>query len=88
MGGVTVLCMECVKNGDHEGHDLKIQRQTQGTCDCGEPDFIKPEGFCKLHRGKGVDDLNFAELDPQIAKPMEECIVQNVVSLERAALDF
>ena len=88
IGGQTLLCMACVQQGEHEGHDLFMRRNASGTCDCGEPDFIKPEGFCRLHAGKGLDDLDYSQLDPALAKPLSELIVSATTGLERASLDF
>ena len=48
-----VLCEQCFRNSDHEGHDVTFFRVSSvgGCCDCGDEAAWKPEGFC-THHGK------------------------------------
>jgi hypothetical protein len=31
-----VICLDCFKNGDHEGHKYVIRDAVGGCCDCGD----------------------------------------------------
>lgn len=48
----SVLCLECFLKGHHEGHNAYQILTKIGTCDCGNPAFIKPSGFCSDHQGE------------------------------------
>uniref|UniRef100_A0A1I8FWF7 E3 ubiquitin-protein ligase n=1 Tax=Macrostomum lignano TaxID=282301 RepID=A0A1I8FWF7_9PLAT len=44
------LCEDCFKAGNHEGHDFNLFRSSSGgACDCGDPDVMRPLGFCCKH---------------------------------------
>ncbi|GJQ08909.1 hypothetical protein GpartN1_g700.t1 [Galdieria partita] len=45
------ICVQCFRNGNHEGHDFSIIRTGGGVCDCGDPQAWKPFGFCHKHGG-------------------------------------
>ncbi|GJD10461.1 E3 ubiquitin-protein ligase UBR3 [Galdieria sulphuraria] len=45
------ICVQCFRNGNHEGHDFSIIRTGGGVCDCGDPQAWKPFGFCQKHGG-------------------------------------
>ncbi|KAJ3433235.1 ubiquitin ligase e3 alpha-related [Anaeramoeba flamelloides] len=47
----SCLCIECFKNGNHEGHDYRLVGGCYGMCDCGDPQSWKPSGWCKNHKG-------------------------------------
>ncbi|KAM3143179.1 hypothetical protein pb186bvf_004765 [Paramecium bursaria] len=44
-------CQPCFDENQHLNHHIEMIRYDQGTgyCDCGDPNDIKPEGFCKKH---------------------------------------
>ncbi|TYZ58130.1 hypothetical protein PybrP1_003208 [[Pythium] brassicae (nom. inval.)] len=45
-----VLCLQCYRNGNHEGHDIFFHRTFPGgCCDCGDSEAWNPEGFCMFH---------------------------------------
>eukprot|EP00546_Thalassionema_frauenfeldii_P000890 CAMPEP_0178937310 /NCGR_PEP_ID=MMETSP0786-20121207/25676_1 /TAXON_ID=186022 /ORGANISM="Thalassionema frauenfeldii, Strain CCMP 1798" /LENGTH=2359 /DNA_ID=CAMNT_0020615847 /DNA_START=262 /DNA_END=7341 /DNA_ORIENTATION=- len=45
-----VLCHQCFKQSNHEGHDVAFYHaQAGGCCDCGDPDAWDPCGFCPYH---------------------------------------
>jgi hypothetical protein len=47
-----VLCHECFRNSNHEGHDVAFYHaQAGGCCDCGDEDAWSPKGFCGRHGG-------------------------------------
>ncbi|OHT09627.1 hypothetical protein TRFO_21436 [Tritrichomonas foetus] len=44
------VCLPCFIAGHHEEHHSILQISS-GTCDCGNPLFLKPEGNCPHHQG-------------------------------------
>eukprot|EP00178_Gracilaria_changii_P007181 TRINITY_DN229_c0_g1_i1.p1 TRINITY_DN229_c0_g1~~TRINITY_DN229_c0_g1_i1.p1 ORF type:complete len:1999 (+),score=196.21 TRINITY_DN229_c0_g1_i1:11536-17532(+) len=46
-----VICVECFRNGNHEGHDYAMLRINGGCCDCGDDQAWDPIGFCCNHKG-------------------------------------
>jgi hypothetical protein len=48
----SIICQSCFENGDHKGHRYNQMPSGGGNCDCGNPDAIKVQGFCKNHPGK------------------------------------
>ena len=45
----SCICVDCFKNGNHEGHEFYLQNLDGcGTCDCGTKSW-KKEGWCKNH---------------------------------------
>ena len=47
-----VICLECFKNSNHEGHQYFIKKSgCGGCCDCGDPEAWSEKGFCKTHSG-------------------------------------
>ena len=70
----SCICVDCFKNGNHEGHDYILQRSVYGgTCDCGRMNSWKKEGMCSCH-GKQFDgDLN--EIMPE---PFKSYYVENM----------
>ncbi|KAG1697720.1 E3 ubiquitin-protein ligase Ubr3 [Nymphon striatum] len=58
------LCAECFQKGDHRGHDFNMFRsQAGGACDCGDPNVMKPSGFCENHQNKRVRSIPNAPHD-------------------------
>ena len=33
-----ILCQDCFKKSDHEGHRVELNRICDGCCDCGDPE--------------------------------------------------
>ena len=48
----AIFCYECIKNSDHEGHQI-VEEVSRGKayCDCGEATYWDPLHFCELHGG-------------------------------------
>lgn len=51
MDTTCIICHECFKNGNHEGHRYVFRKFAGGCCDCGDPEAWSQEGFCKNHSG-------------------------------------
>lgn len=52
-----VLCLQCYRNGNHEGHDIFFHRTYPGgCCDCGDSEAWDPEGFCTYHGDRADAD--------------------------------
>ncbi|KAM3133757.1 hypothetical protein pb186bvf_014166 [Paramecium bursaria] len=51
-----LFCQPCFDENLHQNHYLQLLRYDQGTgfCDCGDPNYIKAEGFCKAHSKKTI----------------------------------
>ena len=49
----SLICMECYEHSKelHKNHTLSFKNVISGCCDCGNPEFWKPSGFCNLHSG-------------------------------------
>jgi hypothetical protein len=75
------MCFECFLNGDHRGHKFEIKQSGGGVCDCGDPDGLKPEGYCKNHHGH-------AHLDPSISKTSIEAFQKSFMNLCTAILYY
>lgn len=46
-----VICDDCFRNSDHEGHEVYFHRTSPGgCCDCGDAEAWKVEGCCDAHR--------------------------------------
>ena len=45
-----VLCSDCMRNSNHEGHEVRFHRAAPGgCCDCGDVEAWNPSGFCSKH---------------------------------------
>lgn len=55
MDSTCIICLECFKNSNHEGHRYVVKKASGGCCDCGDPEAWKSEGFCKAHTGAFFD---------------------------------
>ncbi|KAF1326238.1 E3 ubiquitin-protein ligase, partial [Globisporangium splendens] len=52
-----VLCLNCYRNGNHEGHDIFFHRTFPGgCCDCGDSEAWDPDGFCIYHGDRTDQD--------------------------------
>lgn len=60
MDGSCIICMDCFKNGNHEGHKYVVKKAYGGCCDCGDIEAWKEEGFCKKHTGQ-FEDFKISE---------------------------
>jgi hypothetical protein len=46
-----VICDNCFRNSNHDGHEVYFHRTTPGgCCDCGDAEAWKVEGCCESHR--------------------------------------
>jgi len=56
-----VICDNCFRNSDHEGHDVFFHRTTPGgCCDCGDREAWKVEGCCATHRP--IETMEFCKV--------------------------
>lgn len=45
-----MVCNECFRNADHEGHEVFFfYSNTEGCCDCGDENVWAASGFCSRH---------------------------------------
>jgi hypothetical protein len=81
-----VLCHNCFKQSNHEGHDVAFYHaQAGGCCDCGDPDAWDPAGFCP-HHGPASHQSCFAE-DGSLG-PLSGSVVQRVQGVVPAIVDW
>nr|CCA16021.1 conserved hypothetical protein [Albugo laibachii Nc14] len=60
-----VICNDCFLRSDHTGHTVHFQRTAAGSsCDCGDPQAWKRNGFCCNHAG--MDALDASTVDGRI----------------------
>jgi len=68
-----VVCDNCFRNSDHQGHEVYFHRTTPGgCCDCGDAEAWKSQGCCDQHRPQAVTDprKEYAPDDPMEAVGM------------------
>jgi len=49
MNDNSCVCLECYLNGNHKDHFVMFSISGCGNCDCGDPNFWKPSGYCCNH---------------------------------------
>eukprot|EP00164_Ancoracysta_twista_P004898 GFYU01006662.1.p1 GENE.GFYU01006662.1~~GFYU01006662.1.p1 ORF type:complete len:505 (-),score=75.05 GFYU01006662.1:208-1722(-) len=49
------ICVDCFRNGNHEGHNYVKIRTYGGCCDCGDLEAWRPTGFCSNHQAPDDD---------------------------------
>lgn len=81
-----VICDNCFKNSNHEGHEVFFHRTTPGgCCDCGDAEAWKLQGCCDAHRPKGQDIVESSGDDPDEAVRMaQKGRVQGIETLQHA----
>jgi len=55
----SLICTECFTRdmNKHKNHKNKIIRESYYSfCNCGDPNYIKKEGFCSIHKGPIKDE--------------------------------
>ncbi len=73
-----VLCHQCFKQSNHEGHDVAFYHaQAGGCCDCGDPDAWDPAGFCP-HHGPTLQSWG----------PLQASVVDRVRGVVPAVIDW
>ncbi|KAL3922161.1 MAG: hypothetical protein SGILL_002354 [Bacillariaceae sp.] len=81
-----ILCHNCFKQSNHEGHDVAFYHaQAGGCCDCGDPDAWDPAGFCP-HHGPASHQSCFAE-DGSLG-PLSGSVIQRVQGVVPAIMDW
>ena len=75
-----VICDNCFRNSNHDGHEVYFHRTTPGgCCDCGDAEAWKVEGCCDSHRPQVDGDSEGGT--PAIEDP-EEAVRMAVRGLE------
>jgi hypothetical protein len=46
-----VICRNCFKNSNHDGHEIRIANSGGGLCDCGNIEAWSIHGCCIYHKG-------------------------------------
>ena len=66
-----VICDNCFKNSNHDGHEVFFHRTTPGgCCDCGDAEAWKLEGCCDSHRPENSEVVETTGEDPDEAPRM------------------
>ena len=47
----SCICINCFLKGNHQGHRIILTHSSAASCDCGDPLFWSPSGFCSDHPG-------------------------------------
>ncbi|KAM3141322.1 hypothetical protein pb186bvf_006440 [Paramecium bursaria] len=51
----NIFCQPCFDENLHQDHQIQLLRdEFSGFCDCGDPNSIRAEGFCKSHSLKSI----------------------------------
>jgi len=75
-----VICDNCFRNSDHNGHEVYFHRTTPGgCCDCGDPEAWKSEGCCDAHRPNVPCKVESTVDDPEEAVRMSEKSLQESI---------
>jgi hypothetical protein len=66
-----VICDNCFRHSNHDGHEVFFHRTTPGgCCDCGDAEAWKLEGCCDSHRPEGDEVVETTGDDPDEAARM------------------
>mmetsp|Transcript_26267 Transcript_26267/g.39764 ORF Transcript_26267/g.39764 Transcript_26267/m.39764 type:complete len:3039 (+) Transcript_26267:216-9332(+) len=66
-----VICDNCFRNSNHDGHEVYFHRTTPGgCCDCGDAEAWKSAGCCELHRPLNAPQCIEIEDGPEEAVKM------------------
>ena len=66
-----VICDNCFRNSNHEGHEVYFHRTTPGgCCDCGDTEAWKAQGCCDAHRPNEPAKVEVDVDDPEEAVRM------------------
>ncbi|KAK4535744.1 hypothetical protein CDCA_CDCA06G1769 [Cyanidium caldarium] len=85
------ICVECFRDGHHQGHEFLMIKTGGGCCDCGDAQAWDVRGFCRRHRGAASEDdqvlnaLQPAELKravQQVAEALSAQIAMRLRGLE------
>lgn len=80
-----VLCLQCYRNGNHEGHDIFFHRTFPGgCCDCGDSEAWDPDGFCIYHGDRAETD---GDATPGDASDEQPGLPQDLLSLADALFE-
>ena len=72
-----VICDNCFRHSNHDGHEVYFHRTTPGgCCDCGDPEAWKSEGCCDAHRPAVPSFIESAVDDPEEAVRMAQKALQ------------
>lgn len=72
-----VICDNCFRNSNHEGHEVYFHRTTPGgCCDCGDAEAWKSEGCCDAHRPSEPSKVEVTVDDPEEAIRMAQKALQ------------
>jgi len=47
----VIMCVDCFRESDHDGHEYILHQARGGMCDCGDQTSFDIGGLCKWHRG-------------------------------------
>ncbi len=76
-----VLCHECFKHSNHNGHDVSFYNaQAGGCCDCGDVDAWDENGFCHLHGSVGGSGGLEEDVEWKVKGVLNSC-VEYIISL-------
>mmetsp|Transcript_30818 Transcript_30818/g.49388 ORF Transcript_30818/g.49388 Transcript_30818/m.49388 type:complete len:1932 (-) Transcript_30818:165-5960(-) len=81
MDSTCVLCQQCFRDSNHEGHDVyfyHVMTDAGGCCDCGDEGAWNEKGFCSRH---GVNNVTTQDPDPRKWLP-EEMVVSTDVAIK------
>lgn len=73
MDATCVICDECFRHSDHEGHEVYFHRTSPGgCCDCGDIEAWNIRGCCPLHRPETPPPLDDDDEDDEAAVAVDE----------------
>eukprot|EP00002_Diphylleia_rotans_P021245 TRINITY_DN4138_c0_g1_i6.p1 TRINITY_DN4138_c0_g1~~TRINITY_DN4138_c0_g1_i6.p1 ORF type:complete len:1527 (+),score=291.16 TRINITY_DN4138_c0_g1_i6:59-4639(+) len=74
-----VVCSDCFRHADHRGHNFVMLSSGSGSCDCGDEQAWKPEGFCSKHRRSNETDEDVISRLPHYTRMIAPIILSMVV---------
>eukprot|EP00759_Apiculatamorpha_spiralis_P029948 PhF_6_TR31836/c0_g2_i1/m.47114 len=78
-----IICVDCFKKSNHEGHDYKLIRTGGGMCDCGDTDAWDPKGFCTDHQGIAEDSDCVSQLPEAPRRMLQELVGFSIKTVVR-----
>ncbi len=84
LGANAIYCTECLKKGEHAGHNLASVKNEGGRCDCGDWNSLRKAGFCSDHTGEDIDIFDLKDF--ALREAATTAITKAVKALEHLCL--
>eukprot|EP00347_Sterkiella_histriomuscorum_P017347 403349733 len=84
---LCIQCSDCFDKSDHTGHRVKMHRDLNGSCDCGDVNNWKKEGNCRDHQGNNDSiEKSIVNITPQMKERSLQVLQFVIYSLKKQCL--